>query len=354
MTSAFGSAVVAVWLAATATEPAPIGGAFGFTFGNPLVHASAAPLPAERVPPKLLDEFIAIDAPLHLQPQWQVVTPLLPLDVLDNSAPLYLVQIDESALPLRIRVEAQPSDGCARQQREVADLLAVKYAPNASAPWIDGVVEYSDGERRATLRCEDKTLILEYVDRAAYAAWYDRWVASSKAWHKADAERRHLAFADRITLGDAKRLDGALGVELRATFAGFGAVLPDVALPVPVSADLPLPVENLSVVLDPDRVPYEIRASLRYPTATAATNGIGQLRNALREKYGVPARDTPEHLIFNVGGDLLAIRLADPTHVAVTAVRQEGLQAQRMRKRDALARRDASTKAGWDSSLRGL
>jgi hypothetical protein len=141
---------------------------------------------------------------------------------------------------------------------------------------------------------------------------------------------------------------------LRATFAGFDAALPDVSLPVPVSADLPLPVEKLSVVLDPDRVPYEIHASLLYPTPAAATNGIGELRDALREKYGAAARETPEHLIFNVGGDLLAVRRADPTHIALTAVRQEGLQEQRIRKREALARSDASTKAGWDSSLRGL
>jgi hypothetical protein len=347
-------ALLALWLAAAAADPAPIGGAFGFTFGNPLAHASAQPLPADHGAPGLLDGFAAIDAPLHLQPQWQVVDPLLPLAVLANSAPLYLVQTDESGEPLRIRVEAHPADGCARQQRELADLLAVKYAPNASAPWIDGVVEYTDGERRATLRCDAAMLVLEYVDRAAYAAWYARWLASSLAWHAAEAERQQLAFADRVTLGDAKRLDGVLGVGLRTAFVGFDASLPDIELPIEVAPDLPLPVEVLSVTLDLEHVPYEVRASLAYPNDTAATNGIGELRNALREKYGAAARDKPDHLIFNVGGDLLAIRLTDPTHIALTAVRQDGLQEQRLRKRDALAKREASTKVGWDSTLRGL
>ena len=347
-------ALITLWLAAAAAEPAPIGGAFGFTFGNPLAHVAAEPLPAAHAPPRLLDGFDSIDAPLHLQPRWQVVTPLLPLDVLGNAAPLYLLQTDESAQPLRIRVEARPADGCSRQQRELADLLAVKYAASATAPWIDGTVEYTDGERRATLQCEDSTLVLEYVDRAAYAAWYARWVAESQAWHQAQAERRHLAFADRVTLGDAKSLDGMLGVGLRVAFGGFDNALPDIELPISIPADVPLPVETLSVTLDPNRVPYEIRASLVFSNNAAAINGVSELRNGLREKYGAAARDTQDHLIFNVGGDLLAIRLTDPTHVGVTAVRQEGLQDQRLRKREALARGEAATKLGWDASLRGL
>lgn len=266
-------------------------------------------------------------------------------------------------------MSCRPTNGCNRSgsgwkldrrtvarvsQRELADLLAVKYASNAAAPWIEGRVEYADGERRASLACEAGTLVLEYEDREAYAAWYGRWQNTVSQWRTSEAQHAKLAFADRVTLGTDKNLDGLLGVTFRSAYESFEGALADVPLPVLCLDEAPLPIADLSVVLDPGRVPYEIRAELVFPDEIRATDTLDELRKAFRQKYGAAARDVPDHFVFNIGGDLLAVRRIETTRIALTAVRQDGLQDQRIRKREALARAEASSRAGWDSTLRGL
>ena len=79
-----------------------------------------------------------------------------------------------------------PADGCSRVQQELAELLAVKYAADSTAAWDGDVSVYSDGERHATLACEEGPgqVVLEYVDRGAYAAWYGRWAADVAEWRE--------------------------------------------------------------------------------------------------------------------------------------------------------------------------
>jgi len=362
----------------------PIQGAFGYPFGAPIA-ADQVVGPAETVAPDTVDDGVPADAPDALKTHWVRVEPVAVPRILDAQPFGVRAQLTSAGAPLRL--VAAIDAPCEPLAPALGQILAAKY-PEAKPPKSNGHASapmprtFGDPRARVVLACDASSgrISLDYVDLAGIGTWQQHVKDGVQQWREAqrqaaEAEKRRAdeaerqaalakAAADRVrrrqlveTLiaGSDVRIEGAFGISLREPFAEVPGFVPDVPLPAePMHAQAPFEAIDVQVVLDPDANPISIVGSVAFATPQDALAALDDVVQGLRDKYGNPLKDRPQHRIFDVSGDYVVVKHTELRTIEISVVQQSRLQAKRQRERDAQARIDDQRRRQWAQETRGL
>jgi len=273
--------------------------------------------------------------PSNILPAWyQVAPPRIP-KLLAEREPGFFVMLNYQLEPLGILMLEKAGTGCREIQDELWAILRKKYAAENSAADASkaSLHKITVGETDVTVSCREQgVLVLDYVDRARYLKWHQRY-------QKAVAEYNHtlaVEYANRYAMGSRRRLEGILDVPFRTPLERKKPI-PDVASSVDSDQKHPSfegsSKSGVTVKVDPEGLPYEIRAFATFPTKALADNFLEKLSHGFREKYGTPMKDTRRHKIFNISSDYLILKRLSDRKIELAALYRMGQQKALRRKR---------------------
>lgn len=373
------------WLALVGSARAePITGAFGHPFGAAIASPQILGA-ADAVLPDDVDADIPDDAPEALHTRWVAVQPTAVPRLLDTTTFDLRALVTSTDAPLRL--VAAIDAPCDPLVPALGQILAAKYteakpAKSSRAATSSTQRTFGDARARVVLRCDANAsrVTLDYVDVAGIASFQQRAKDGLQKWREAqrvaeeaatqrakEAERqaalakaaedrvRRRRLVDALIAGTDVHVDGAFGISLREPFAGVPGFVPDVPVPTEaVHADPPFDAIGVQVVLDPDSNPISIVGTATFETPQLALAALDDVVQGLRDKYGNPMKDRPQHRIFDVSGDYVVVKHTEIRTIEISVVQQARLQAKRQRERDAQARIDDERRRQWAVETRGL
>lgn len=347
----------------------PLEGAFGFNFGVPLpAEAVAAALNDRSRQPALPENLQAPDEALidRRGNGWHYLEAETLPEKLNSPETVLMGLLTEQALPARL-VLSFPERGCKGLYHWLKESLQRKYAVEedpgvpARAPHLEAS-RFRFEARQIDLAC-GPDVRLQYTDEAALALWVQELSLARQRQQERTLAAETLAaqiaasegrrFADRFTLGDASRLQGALSV----TFGQPLASAPrDFASDTPFAFEPDNPPEpfaagDFEIELDPEARPIELTGTLPDP----AGKHFEAIDRALKAKFGKPIKDTDRHKIFRINGNFFVLRALPATgKLRVNVLDGNAKRAQRDRAKAAEAAELAALEAEFHKETDGL
>ncbi len=323
-----------------AETPDSLSQAFGVGFYQPIdpgllranISSPSYPFPPAGLPP------VDTTLPDSLLPTWYSITPTQVPKVLQAFPLDYQVMLNNQLAPLRILVTGIIDSGCASLVHQLTEILNKKYGPPVDAPARAGFQsarKYTVGGTRIDVQCDatNQSLLLEYTDTIGYQAWHKEYQQAVVDYQKAQA----LLFADKIAMGGRTLLNGVFNIVFREPMPGYSDLPVDTTSSIePIFSEPPFDQAGktkFSVKVGPEGKPYEIRAIAQLQTHEMADQAMLQLGTAFRQKYGLPMKNSPRHLIFNISSDYLIVKRLSSKKIELVAIYRMGQQQSLRRKR---------------------
>jgi len=322
--------------AADAEEP--IYGGLGLTLGEVLEHASYGAEIA-TVPSLNLIEASTKLAPGTHHP-WHYLSRLnLPRPLREISNSSYVMLNDETQIMHIVNVSHVK--GCDNEFAWLKATLAKKYRVQSDvetepANHYQRSLNIDFLSKQIYVHCGPE-LVIGYLDNMLIEAWREMRktevesrqghlpaVAKSRLLIK---QRKIVSFANTFAMGDRFHLDGAFGIQFRTPFAKNSKQAFPIDQPFYAGLpDLPKPFDQgeIQLVISPKKHPIVIRGifdDIKFEL----------LANALKEKYGMPSKNTPRHIIHKIGNSRAIVKKLSESKVELAFIDTHAQAEQRRR-----------------------